>query len=848
MNGQLGESSKHLRSSKTKKATKKKPQLQKNVRKASTTKIPTETTDQNATTREDRLSHNDGSTSFHPPGPFSDHEKKEPSSQHITAAVSPGTLPRKRRDSLFHTRRFIQRKRGAVVEAKLVHEPLPDLSHTQLFTEGMLFGPASTGTLWCPSDPPGVSRPGNRRHSSVRFGQATYREYEATYEDDISKTPKNITNIISFLVIGGALLLLLSYLLSMLKPASPRSKAAQHCVSKACHDSTAYLDNVTDARIDPCRDFFGYVCSAWANQDADKNVGFLQDVRLAVLKKVNQTLVETGTVPPDRHGTHIFYSFYKSCYDFMTSRSAVSELPHATFERHFGSLRHFLEKPYSSVLITLIRLSLKHGVDSVFGVSMVESTVHPELLISRTRSVQHKLSADRDPRMEGYLLDALQNISAASFPVKEYHRKLMSLDDAIQSVFASDEGAVRETQFRDVELLVKEVTAETWLRTVNDVLPPGQKLGPESRIKTRGFNATRQVFCLLDDSSKEQDDKLKMVYLYLQLLAEVLYLDYRRHFVKSDTIRTCLETSQKVLTHTWSLLFSSASEANNITSTIDTMYASISQSVVDPDYLTWMDSETQLLAKSAVKNIKLIGLPARSSTGIDTNYAALTLNGSVIENYIALLRNEQAILHRFPPTAEHALLNKLQLDGTLSYYEPLSSVIVPAAYRIPPILYTNAGEPQYFDFPTLGVLMAREISRVIGPSVGFPWWSAYTKSHFNRSLQCLVKMHERMASPPYMDKMSLAEGIFAWSRSLRIVYDVLRSRSRELKSSTWETTEAQRVFFRRFCLLSCKSDPRPQPLTPRQQCMLPVQNMPEFLEAFRCAQGQGASVHVCKIP
>ncbi|XP_064486576.1 neprilysin-1-like [Ornithodoros turicata] len=835
-----------FKSPRVKKTKKKKQHFEENVPEdTATVKLTEEPRDQAVTTKRGSGSNIDDTPSSRPLNISSSHEKvQEPSPPRQNVATSP--TPRKRLDSIAYARKFIQNKKEADVKVNVVEERLPDLLHSGQHAEEVLFGASTARTLSSPSDPPGVSRPGNRRQSSVRFGQTTYREIEDAPEDNIPRAPRNFANAISVLTVGGAFLVVLFYFVYMLKP-PPGAKIAAHCITEDCHASLAYLDNVTDSRIDPCLDFFGHVCNSWTSQVSDRDVGFLQDARSVMLKKINRTLVVREAVPPDRYGTHIFYSFYKSCHDFMTSRSKEPELPHLTFQRHFGSLRDFLGKTYPSVLTTLIRLSLENGLDSVFGVSMVRDKVYSKLLISRTRSIREKLSVHEDPRIEGYVINVLQSISASLFPVLEYHSKLMALDTKVQSVFVSDEDNVREIPFTDVELLAKEITATTWLKTVNDVLPPERKLIMQSRIKTRGFNATRQVLGLLKDSSKPPDDKLKSIYVYFQLLAEVLYLDYRRRFAKADSIRTCLEASQNVLTHTWPYLFASSVGANNSSSTINVIYASVSEAVMSFEYLSWMDSKTELVAMSVVKNTKLAPLQVVSSTDfeVEANYDTLTLNGSFINNYIALLSNEQPILHKFPRSVRHYFLNTLQLDGPLSYYQPLSSVIVPAVYRIAPLLYSHVGELQYFDVSTVGILMAKELSRTIGPSLGSTWWSSKTKSRFDNSFQCLLNMYERMAPSPYMDKIQLAEAIFAWTRSVRLMYDVLRTHSKQ--SSAWMATAVQRVFFKRFCLLSCTSDPRPRPLTPRQQCMLPVLNMPEFSEAFQCAQGLGASAHVCKI-
>ncbi|KAH7966444.1 hypothetical protein HPB49_016390 [Dermacentor silvarum] len=96
---------------------------------------------------------------------------------------------------------------------------------------------------------------------------------------------------------------------------------------------------------------------------------------------------------------------------------------------------------------------------------------------------------------------------------------------------------------------------------------------------------------------------------------------------------------------------------------------------------------------------------------------------------------------------------------------------------------------------------------------------------------------------------------YFWLHGARTAYAALSaSYAAERSSANWNTfwRAAQRTFFRRLCLLSC----RPQHDTPdehhshdpafvnlrspavpaRASCMLPLLNMPEFVEAFECSQ------------
>ncbi|XP_064477287.1 uncharacterized protein LOC135391118 [Ornithodoros turicata] len=680
---------------------------------------------------------------------------------------------------------------------------------------------------------------GDRRKSSVRFGQATYREIENESYDNISPLPSRYTTAVTaFMIVCMCIILFMLYVLTP----PPKSKRITLCATKACLDAMTYLENSVDQRVNPCIDFYGHVCSSWTSRTAD--TGFIRDAQLQFRMKINRTLLEEDNIVPDRHGGHILRYFYKDCHKFMTSQSHPEEPPYQTFRKQFGSLRGFLARTYPSVLVGLIRISLAHGIDSVFGVRLIDDMDYPKLMIYHTRSVRKKLSEDNFQRTDGYLLEFLQNVSESLFPVKSYHQKVLSLDDDVNAVLGGDE-PVLEVMSQDIEHLMTHVTPDMLYETANSILPLEYALHHDSKIKIRGFNATRQVITLLDHKLYV-DNKLPIIYLYVQLAADVIRLDYHRLFSESahDVIHICLVESQKILSRTWPYLYASMSEVVSHDSTIETLYTRVVDEIINVDYLNWMDGKTQLLAMRAMTNITIGVFPAAAEmvSLTKTSYTDVVLpNKGFILNYLHLLSNEQLVRHKFPPQADQDHLNQLQLDGPILYVKSLRSIIIPSVYRLPPIYYSTS-VPEYFDLATVGALLAKELSEVLGPIEGSTWWSEPTKVSFNRSFQCLMNMHERMTAPGTADEADVTNEIFAWTRSARLAYDLMKS---QIVTSKDSLADARRVFFQRFCLMSCSSRQEGQPLTPRQQCMLPLLNMPEFAETFQCPLGGNA--RLCKI-
>ncbi|XP_064486575.1 neprilysin-1-like isoform X2 [Ornithodoros turicata] len=668
------------------------------------------------------------------------------------------------------------------------------------------------------------------------IGRATRQNVKIPSED-LAPIPSRFIVTLVFVVLV-IMCVILYVLYSFVSPR--KSRFEDYCTTKTCQDAATYLDNVTDTRFNPCLDFYSYVCASWTDK-VHSDVGFIRDTRLSLWKTVNHTLHGIPVIR-SRYGTHLLQAFYKSCYNFMGK--SLKEPVHLAFERRFGPVQDFIEKSYADLLVNLTLISLTHGIDSVFGVRFIQEGGRAKLYIIRSCSVLQKLSDDGKRMIDGYLLELLQKISRSTFDVMSYHQKVISLDNEIHVIFSVPE-PIQDMVLQDLHTLTKHISVQTWLGLFNDIVQRDEKFQNDSRIKFKGFNSTRRVLALLEEKA---DHKLRALYLYVQLAAELLRLDFRRRFTTSniDVIHACLAESQKVLTHTWSYVYASFSNLPSVDASLEALYTRVSDAVVNLDYLDWMDQMTQLITMRMIDNVSLTTFPAAFSYvfPFETPYANITMpDVDFITDYIDLLAMEQTYLHRFPQRVEQAQLNRLQLDGSIEYSQLLNSVVVPAVYGLPPIFYGSRA-PLHFDVATVGVLMIVELSRALGPSEGETFWSNATRKSFDESFRCLMNVYEEMSRTNKTNQKELVDAVFTWTRSLRLAYDVVKAQG---VPQGYLLQDVDRAFFKRFCLLSCTSSQKPQPLTPRQRCMLPVMNMPEFFEAFECPESVVSRARQCKI-
>ncbi|XP_075543898.1 uncharacterized protein LOC142578390 [Dermacentor variabilis] len=253
---------------------------------------------------------------------------------------------------------------------------------------------------------------------------------------------------------------------------------------------------------------------------------------------------------------------------------------------------------------------------------------------------------------------------------------------------------------------------------------------------------------------------------------------------------------------------------------------------------------------------------AQSRDGAKADYAWLASHleesGGVdfVRFFVRALEHEHTLQLRRPPTRLQMLMLRLEQRSELAHAASLDAVLVPTLYQRPPLLY-SAGVPAYFNYGTVGALLAARIVEVITPAatasgtlpdrIHPPSHSVWTQGAlrmYNQSTTCLQRLYWRLGlhGEESASDEQQRRAMFLGAVGLRLAYDRLEATFREAAASQdafsalWP--QARAAFFARFCLLSCDADQRPRPLSPRGSCLLPLHTMREFDDAFDCGAHQ----------
>ncbi|KAK8760781.1 hypothetical protein V5799_027952 [Amblyomma americanum] len=214
-------------------------------------------------------------------------------------------------------------------------------------------------------------------------------------------------------------------------------------------------------------------------------------------------------------------------------------------------------------------------------------------------------------------------------------------------------------------------------------------------------------------------------------------------------------------------------------------------------------------------------------------------------SYVALrLATHRETVLVAPPEAAEADTARLWAHQWPVYREPHGNVILPVPYLERPLMYAVSSNAEV-NYATVGVAVAKALSEAVGPysrwnvSSSETLWESDASFSYSILAGCLRSHADPYIishpdEPPPTRSSVYKASVFAWMRSARAALDALRDHiwSEKMTDDRW--IRAQRVFFKRFCLLSCGSE-RTDPMSPLERCTWPLLSMPEFRNVFHCS-------------
>ncbi|KAK8770976.1 hypothetical protein V5799_025780 [Amblyomma americanum] len=529
-------------------------------------------------------------------------------------------------------------------------------------------------------------------------------------------------------------------------------------------------------------------------------------------------------------------------------------------------------RDYPELVKLLVQTSLLVGLHTVLVLEILSEDGRAVMRLSRGRSLHQKLTSTGDHRGKvETIFRSVMDEEAKDLP------KILEIDAlAMRDLGVADSTGTDPSQ--EAHGLLEEfldglspvVKATDWLAAVNDVLMPLNMyiMRLSDLALASGVDNIRSVFKDITAKGSIGDVAL---YLASHLDAEVLSLELSRKQASSDHVKTadfCLELAQRSHGIMWPQLVSMLLKPREGADVLEVMYSQLQDASKGTIMLTWLPKAVRPYAEEKVKKVALSVVSesiAPKAAWMDEEYQEVmdTSNESDM-NFIELYLKVLSLAHkkrlRSPPTLARFAISLLERHSELAYSRTTQSVVVPTVYQSSPYLYVT-GVPSYFNYATVGTLLASSIADIFGPAVSFPpeagnrglndvWWTPEAISEYNGTALCLHGLLERLGLQRQLNGSTelLRRELFLRAQGLRLAYDGLVASFGTAVGSRgflklW--AEAQAAFFARFCLLSCDADQTPKPLSPRANCLLPLHNMPEFGAVFECVSREDFVAHQC---
>ncbi|XP_077555718.1 uncharacterized protein LOC144170061 isoform X2 [Haemaphysalis longicornis] len=597
-----------------------------------------------------------------------------------------------------------------------------------------------------------------------------------------------------------------------------------------------YLEISGDMTEDPCRDFYQYVCFRWM-----ENGSFMGDV-MAEFYTLEDSIISPGALPyVDEYGSRVFVHTYRSCFSFInaTKDNAYLEDVLPRLLNHARSLHNLVQK---DLVAAIARLSVVEGIDVLFGVGLqtYKNSTYPALWSGRSLRKKFEGLAN----FSGLIKETLLKITSG--PLAEgLVEDIVRLDDAVNAAFENDS----DTRLLNISAIAD---AAEGLKPpeVSSLFEKHLHVPQAERFFWIGEIQTKTVLEII----KNARSKTAEVYLSLQVAADILALYYKSRsqevLTQPEMVKTCLVAACRVASHACAHMVSRQIGLAPVSEgDVEALYEAVLDEFSHIDsHVSWIDksrmtSLMKVFRNSTVTLLHRITKPLyHKATVVHPNQTVWSNN--FLEEHLALMAVHKAASLAYPLDVEVAELAERQLKGSLDFSDYLRSMVVSGALLSVPLLYT-ATMPTEFNFGTIGALLAREVAHVITPASSRDWWTRPLIEAFQESTECLKGLYRKFERNASDWDIATSSNLFAWTVAAKTALNALLSGGGgigalpPLEPGDQKQQEARknamRVFFRRFCLLTCGRD---EPgLSARSRCMLPLVGMRDFVTAFDCPAG-----------
>lgn len=655
------------------------------------------------------------------------------------------------------------------------------------------------------------------------------------------------------------------------------------CSNPSCFDASEAISRSLDAvRGDPCDDFYGFVCGGWQRANPGTN-NLFQDLQQRVASAVIISLVLEDTKGDKLDPSKQVALLFQRCAQLAFGEHEHMEQLKAFLARFNLSWPTSPPRSKLETLDLLVSLTLDWGVPVLFqltvdpyfkrkGFRMLHFASNPymtEWFVARNALMQ-----------KGSLLTYFHRASlilAGTTVSKDIVENVLELDNKVISTIMPSVLEPRpdfDLQYLTIndldDIVGPYLTSTEWLDVVNKHLPI--ELKPHDEMFVMNHRLLRLVGHLI---SRKKDMDALLPYITWHLARHIApmtsYSLSRAQFADGSGVgyatlgymlgRCYVDTDANMpfaFAHLFIKRWLPHRVIDNATRMVDHIRKVANETMVTSKC---MDSATKRSALDKLHTLRaVVGYPPElnSIRALKRHYRYTPrLDGTYFHMVLTLRAAELSYKKRFlRKNGSGVVSNLVNVPLTLvnAFYVPVYHVmVIPAAILYPPF-YVD-GYPYSYNFGSIGHVVGHEITHAFDPDMGLfnrdgvrhNWWTPESRVLFERRLDCLRELYNPLpwGGGVNFGDHALSEN-FADCGGIVKVYQAFhgtktnKKQPRPLGGSLARFTDEQ-LFFISSCFKWCSNNEKQTPgwySPPRMRCNVPLMNMPQFSEAFRCGAGK----------
>ncbi|KAH7954977.1 hypothetical protein HPB49_023596 [Dermacentor silvarum] len=506
-----------------------------------------------------------------------------------------------------------------------------------------------------------------------------------------------------------------------------RSEPLGICNTSECIELHEFLSRLLNSSEDICSDFYGRVCNSWLggghSSFKDSKAVFVATINERLMLQHNGHGIVPGVNARALEGTHVMQRLYQSCHRYASEKSTA-----ATFTETLESARKDLNwaqireaHSYRELITLLVRTSLLAGFHTVFALELFDERGKVVVRLSAGRSLLCKLTLfSRRKQLEFILERITEDVNEA--------QEVAKLDPIVHGQLGcEDAGALEDEPEQLDELLehmVPDVAATDWVYALNAVLASTRNsVRASDTALSSGVDRVQGAFEVISDHVNVTTAAL---YLSSHVDAEILFLDLSREHAAADSptaTQFCVSVVRRCLPYAWPLLEARALDLERDPLVLRAMYHKLKEASRRAIVFTWLPEATVATAAKQIDRAALILVAddLHENAGGDVDYAWLasqlevTDSADFVRLFVRFLMHEHERRLWRPPTRIQLIEMQHEQRSQMTYVAALAAVVVPTVFQSPPMLYSTS-VPTYFNYGTVGTLLAASIVEIILPA------------------------------------------------------------------------------------------------------------------------------------